>query len=158
MRNWFYAFSMGNADDSPINGLFATTRLPAGPSGQSAATLGGQMLSVSKYSDNPEAAIAVALFLASEEEQKLRSLEASITPTILSLYEDTEILEVYPFYQDIYDVFITAVPRPSAMAGTKYGDVSTLYYTAVFNVLRGDSDARSEIEYLEVDLEDLTSE
>lgn len=156
MRNWFYAYSLGNGDDSPIKGLFATTRLPAGPSGQSAATLGGQSLAVSRYSDNLDAAVAVALFMASEQEQKIRSLQASMNPTFPSLYEDSEILDAYPFYADILDVFLnTATPRPSAIAGDDYGDASSLYFTAVFDVLRGDSDAQSAIEYLEIDLEDL---
>ena len=51
MRNWPYAVSLGNDADSPIKGKFDVAQLPAGGTGeQSAATIGGQDLAVSKFS------------------------------------------------------------------------------------------------------------
>ena len=47
MRNWPYAFSLGNSDDSPIAGQFDVTTLPQGAGDRSAATLGGWQLMVS---------------------------------------------------------------------------------------------------------------
>ena len=54
MRNWPYAFPLGNGADSPIKGKFDAVPLPAGEGGQSAACLGGWNLAVSKYSEHPE--------------------------------------------------------------------------------------------------------
>src|SRR5258708_17186647 len=66
MRNWPYAYALGNGDDSAVKGKFGVTTLPVGPAGSGpAATLGGWNLALSKYSKHPEAAIALARFLAS---------------------------------------------------------------------------------------------
>ena len=46
MRNWPYAYSLGQGDDSAIQGLFDVTSLPGAEAGQSAATLGGWRIAV----------------------------------------------------------------------------------------------------------------
>jgi trehalose/maltose transport system substrate-binding protein len=156
MRNWPYAYSLGNSEDSPIAGLFDVSALPAGDSGHGAATLGGWQLAVSKYSEHPEVAADVALYLTSAEEQKIRAIEGSFNPTIMSLYEDEDVLEAAPFFGSLYDVFINAVARPSTVTAPQYNEVSTLFYQAVHSVLTGDNDAQTAFEELELDLEDLT--
>jgi trehalose/maltose transport system substrate-binding protein len=156
MRNWPYAYSLGNADDSAIKGQFDVSPLPAGKSGSGAATLGGWQLAVSKYSNNPDVAADVALFLASPEEQKIRAIEGSLNPTIMSLYEDPDVLAATPFFGSLYDVFINAVARPSTATAPNYNEVSTLFFQAVHSVLTGDNDAQTALEELELDLQDLT--
>ena len=82
MRNWPYAYGLGNGEDSAVAGLFGVTTLPTGQGyDTSAATLGGWNVAVSKYSENQEAAISLAIYLASEEAQKTRALVASNLPT-----------------------------------------------------------------------------
>jgi trehalose/maltose transport system substrate-binding protein len=156
MRNWPYAYSLGNSEDSPIAGLFDVSPLPAGESGHGAATLGGWQLAVSKYSEHPEVAADVALYLTSREEQKIRAIEGSFNPTIMDLYQDEDVLEATPFFGSLYDVFINAVARPSTATAPQYNEVSTLFYQAVHSVLTGDNDALTAFEELELDLEDLT--
>ena len=156
MRNWPYAYSLGNAADSAVAGLFDVSPLPAGDSGAGAATLGGWQLAVSKYSENPEIAADVALFLASAEEQKIRAIEGSYNPTIMSLYEDADVLAATPFFGSLYDVFINAVARPSTITAPRYAETSRLFYTAVHSVLQGNSDAETAFAELELDLADLT--
>jgi len=155
MRNWPYAYSLGNADDSPIKGLFDVAPLPFGASGHGAATLGGWQLAVSKYSANPDAAAAVAVYLASAAEQKIRAVEGSFNPTVMSLYEDEEVLAAAPFFGSLYDVFINAVARPSTLSAPNYNAVSTAYFTAVHSILTGQEDAAVALELLELDLADL---
>lgn len=155
MRNWPYAYSLGNADDSPVKGLFDVSPLPAGASGNPAAALGGWQLSVSKYSANPDAAAALAVYLTSPEIQKLRAIGASLNPTVMSLYEDPEVLEASPFFGSLYDVFINATPRPSTVTGEKYNEVSVAYFTAVHSVLTGEQDAETAMTLLELDLQEI---
>ncbi len=155
MRNWPYAYSLGNAEDSAIKGLFDVSPLPFGASGHGAATLGGWQLAVSKYSANPDAAAAVALYMAGPEVQKNRAVVGSMNPTIMSLYEDEEVLEAAPFFGTLYDVFINAVARPSTLSAPNYNQVSTAYFSAVHSILTGDEDAAVALELLELDLEDL---
>jgi trehalose/maltose transport system substrate-binding protein len=88
MRNWPYAYSLGQGSDSAVAGNFDVSPLPAGESGSGAATLGGWQLAVSRYSENPEIAADVALFMANYDNQKIRAVEGSLNPTIMSLYDD----------------------------------------------------------------------
>ena len=155
MRNWPYAYVLGNADDSPIKGKIGVAALPGKEEGQSAASLGGWQLAVSKYSAHPEIAADVALTLAGVAEQKRRAIQGSLNPTIMSLYEDPEVLEAVPFFGSLYDVFINAVARPSTATAPKYNEVSTKFFNAVYDVLTGKKDAQGAIDELELDLEDL---
>jgi trehalose/maltose transport system substrate-binding protein len=152
MRNWPYAWSLGQAEDSPIAGLFGAKALPGAEAGMSAATLGGWQLAVSQYSENPDAAAAVVAFMTSAPEQKIRAVEASYNPTIQSLYEDPDVLEAVPFFGSLFDVFINATARPSTVSADQYPQVSELYYSAVHSVLTGETDAATAMEDLETEL------
>ncbi|GJM40465.1 MAG: putative ABC transporter-binding protein [Ardenticatenaceae bacterium] len=158
MRNWPYAYSLGNADDSVIAGMFDVSPLPAGDSGAGAATLGGWQLAVSKYSNHPEEAARLALFMASYDEQKIRAIDGSLNPTIKTLYEDADVLEAAPFFGSLYDVFINAVARPSTATAPQYSDVSAAFFNSVHSVLTGEQDAAAAFEVLELDLADIIEE
>jgi trehalose/maltose transport system substrate-binding protein len=158
MRNWPYAYSLGNAPDSAVADLFDVSPLPAGDAegGRPAATLGGWQLGVSRYSENPELAADVALFLASYDEQKIRAVEGSLNPTIMALYEDADVLAAAPFFGSLFDVFTNAVARPSTITAPDYAQVSSAFYRAIHSVLTGDEDAENALALLELDLEALT--
>jgi trehalose/maltose transport system substrate-binding protein len=151
MRNWPYAFSLGNGGDSPIKDKFDVAPLPVGPSGdRSAATLGGWNLAVSKYSRHPEAAIELVKFLASTEMQKkYEALELSHLPTIVSLYDDPDVAAAQPIIPRWKEIFLNAVPRPSAPTQKKYNEVSKEFWTAVHNTLSGSGTAEENLAQLE---------
>lgn len=159
MRNWPYAYGIGNADDSVIAGLFDYAPLPAGAAGAPAACLGGWQIAVSAYSDNIEAATSVAAFMASREEQKLRALSSfGANPTIPALYEDQELLDANPLFGRMGPILASAFPRPSGITAARYNDASNLFFSAVHSVLTGSSDAQTAMEDLELDLQDLVDE
>jgi trehalose/maltose transport system substrate-binding protein len=156
MRNWPYAYGLGNGDDSAVKGLFDVAPLPtAGGDTGSAATLGGWNVGVSKYSKNQEAAIDFALWMGSVETQKQRALKDSNLPTIISLYDDPEIAAAVPIIPRWKEVFLNAVPRPSAPTKQAYNEVSNLFWSAVHNSLSGNGTAAENLEILEADLTDL---
>ena len=156
MRNWPYAYGLGNGDDSAVKGLFDVAPLPsAGEGTASAATLGGWNVAVSKYSPNQEAAISFAMFMASEAVQKQRALLDSNLPTIISLYDDADIAAQVPIIPRWKEVFLNAVPRPSAPAQQSYNEVSSLFWSAVHDTLSGTGTAAENLENLEADLTDL---
>ena len=155
MRNWPYAYSLGQASDSKIKGLFDVAPLPAGPNGQPAATLGGWQLAVSKYSKNPDVAAKVALYLASPAEQKIRAVQGSFEPTIMSLYKDPDVLKAVPFFGRLYDVFTNAVARPSTVTAPNYNQVSTIFFNGVHKALMGQQDGATTVGSIEADLSDL---
>jgi trehalose/maltose transport system substrate-binding protein len=156
MRNWPYAYGLGNGDDSAVKGLFGVTTLPTGGGNDtSAATLGGWNVAVSKYGDNQEAAISLALYLAGAEAQKQRALNESNLPTIIALYDDADIAAQQPIIPQWKDVFLQAVPRPSAPTLGSYNQVSSMFWSAAHDVLSGNASAAESLENLEADLMDL---
>ena len=156
MRNWPYAFGLGNGDDSPIKGKFDVVPLPTGGGHDtSAATLGGWNVAVSKYSEHQEVATSLAVYLASEEAQKTRALVSSNLPTIVALYDDADIAREQPIIPSWKNVFLQAVPRPSAPTKSKYNEVSSKFWSAVHSSLSGDGSTAENFEILEADLQDL---
>jgi ABC-type sugar transport system, periplasmic component len=150
MRNWPYAWSLAQSDESPIKGNVGVVALPkGGEDGQNTGTLGGWQLAVSRYSDNPEVAADLVMYLTSYEEQKRRAIERSYNPTIAALYEDEEVLEAVPFFGSLYDTFTNAVARPSKVTGEKYNRVSNAFWNAVHSVKSGQADAATALADLE---------
>lgn len=156
MRNWPYAYGLGNGEDSAVKGLFDVAPLPTGgDNATSAATLGGWNIAVSKYSTKQEAAIQLALYLAGPEAQKQRAINESNLPTIVSLYDDADIASAQPIIPRWKDVFLQAVPRPSAPTKGKYNEVSSKFWSAVHSTLSGNGTAAENLALLEADLNDL---
>ncbi len=156
MRNWPYAYGLGDGADSKVKGLFGVTTLPVGAEGDSsAATLGGWNVAVSKYSKHQEAAVSLAVWLAGPEVQKMRALNETNLPTIQSLYDDADIAAKAPIIPQWKAVFLNAVPRPSAPTLTKYSEVSAKFFNAVHETLAGNGSAADNLAGLEADLTDL---
>lgn len=154
MRNWPYAWSLANSDESPIKDNVGVVSLPkGGEDGKSTGTLGGWQLAVSRYSKDPEAAADLVRYLTSYEEQKRRAVEGAYNPTIKALYEDAEVLEAVPFFGELYETFLNAVARPSRITGDNYNRVSNAFWNAVHNALSGQATAEEAMASLESDLQ-----
>ncbi|MCA0002670.1 MULTISPECIES: ABC transporter substrate-binding protein [unclassified Mesorhizobium] len=151
MRNWPYAYALGNSEGSPIKGKFDVAPLPAGTGegARPAAVLGGWNLAVSKYSRHPDAAIGLVKFIASPAMQKYRALRNSSLPTIQALYDDTDIARQQPIVPRWKQIFLNAVPRPSAAARIKYNEASSQFWNAVHKTLSGDGAAGDNLADLE---------
>jgi trehalose/maltose transport system substrate-binding protein len=154
MRNWPYAYSLGNGADSKVKGLFDAVPLPDGGAG-SAATLGGWNIAVSKYSKNQAEAIKLALFISSKDFQKDRAIQRSNLPTLISLYDDADVAKAQPIIPQWKNVFLNAVPRPSAPTKVKYNEVSSDFWSAVHDTLAGNGSAADNLEALEAKLTEL---
>ena len=156
MRNWPYAYGLGNGADSAVKDLFGVTTLPVGAEGDtSAATLGGWNVAVSKYSAHQEAAVSLAMYLAGPEAQKQRAIAESNLPTIVALYDDADIAAAQPIIPQWKDVFLNAVPRPSAPTLGKYNEVSSLFWSAVHDTLSGNGTSADNLALLEAKLTEL---
>jgi trehalose/maltose transport system substrate-binding protein len=156
MRNWPYAFALGNGADSKVKDMFDVVPLPSSGEGTtSAATLGGWNLAVSKYSKNVEEAKKLVMFLASAEVQKANALEASHLPTIEAVYDDADVAKNQPVIVKWKAIFQSAVPRPSAPAKTKYNEVSSLFWSAVHDTLSGNGSSADNLAALEGKLTEL---
>ncbi|MDI4662501.1 MULTISPECIES: ABC transporter substrate-binding protein [Cobetia] len=152
MRNWPYAWSLTQSDNSKVAGKVGVVKLPHGAEGESAAALGGWNLAVSKYSENPELASQLVAFLTGESEQKRRAIQAAYNPTLTALYQDEEVLTAVPFFGTLYDTFTNAVARPSAVTGDNYGQVSNAFFNATHSVLSGEQSGAQAVAQLKGEL------
>jgi trehalose/maltose transport system substrate-binding protein len=153
MRNWPYAYALGNGDDSPIKAKFGVSALPSGGDGFApAATLGGWSVAVSKYSPHKEAAIKLAVYLGSPEFQKGFAVSLAHLPTIAFLYDDPDVAAAQPIVAKWKNVVLNAVPRPSAPIKDKYNEVSSDFWTAVHNTMSGQGSAEDNLAILEAQL------
>jgi trehalose/maltose transport system substrate-binding protein len=151
MRNWPYAWSLGQAPDSVIKGKIGVAALPSGSGtgAKKAATLGGWQLAVSKYSKNIDASAALAMYMTSPEVQKKRAVGGSYNPTIPELYKDKEIVAANPFMAELLDVFTNAVARPATATGLKYPEVSNAFWDAAHDVMEKKSTGAEAVKKLE---------
>jgi trehalose/maltose transport system substrate-binding protein len=161
MRNWPYAYSLGNNKDKNgkapvIAGKFDVVPLPkGGAAGQNAGTLGGWQLAVSKFSKHPKEAVDLLKYLAGKEVQKDRAIRGSLLPTIESLYTDKDVLKANPFFGKLRNVFTNAVARPSTPTATKYNQVSTAFWNGVHDVLTGKANGKTAVANIEKQLTEI---
>jgi len=142
MRNWPYAYALGQDPKSVISGKFDISVLPkGGTDGKNAACLGGWQLMISAYSKVPDAAADLVKYLTSPEEQKKHSIALSQLPTLPALYSDADVLAKAPFFKNILPVLENAVARPSTVTGADYNQLSTSFFQNVNKVLSGGATA-----------------
>jgi trehalose/maltose transport system substrate-binding protein len=142
MRNWPYAYSLGQADDSAVKDMFDVGPLPVIEGNDPVGTLGGWQIAVSAYSENQEAAIEFCKYLVSPEVVKWRAVVASFVPLIIEVAEDPEVIANQPYLENLADV--VRVTRPSQATGENYNQVSTEFFQGVNEILNG-SDAEDVV-------------
>jgi trehalose/maltose transport system substrate-binding protein len=150
MRNWPYAYTLGNDPKSVIAGKFDVTVLPkGGDGGKNAACLGGWQLMVSAYSKAPDAAADLVRYLASEEQQIKRAIGLSYLPTLPALYSNSEVLAKHAWFKNLLDVLQNAVARPSTATGADYNQLSTAFFQNVNKVLTGGETPKNAVSQVE---------
>ncbi|WP_367848459.1 ABC transporter substrate-binding protein [Rhodoferax sp. WC2427] len=152
MRNWPYAWALGNGSDSSIKGKIGVmVGMPKGdgPNSTGAAALGGWQMAVSKYTKHPKESADLVLYMTSEAVQKERSITLASNPTIPALYQDKDILAANPFYGDLFETLKVAVPRPATVTGMKYNEVSAAFWNATHEVLSGKATGAESVKKLE---------
>jgi trehalose/maltose transport system substrate-binding protein len=139
MRNWTYAYVLGQQKGSKVAGKIGVSVLPAGKMGKGTSTLGGWQLAVSKYSNHKKEAVEFVKFLASPDMQMLRAEKAGQIPTIESLYtgkiEKQKLEKVFPFFDILSNTLSNAVARPSSVVGKEYGKASQMIVKSFYSIL-----------------------
>jgi len=135
MRNWPYAYSLGEQEGSAVAGVFDVAPLPAGEGQDPVGTLGGWQLAVSEYSENKEAAIEFLKYLVSPEVVKWRATAATFVPLTIEVAEDPDVIANQPYLENLADV--VRVTRPSQSTGENYNQVSTEFFQGVNEILTG---------------------
>lgn len=136
-RGWVWREYTHGLHPSATGSETAMALIPGGSAGQ-VSMLGGQFLSISKYSAHPAEAAAFVRFLVSHAtEQELWNMNAT-PPSRLEFYDDPASLKSRPEIERTLESIRSAViQRPVAVTGTKYEEVSVEYSEAVHSVLTG---------------------
>jgi trehalose/maltose transport system substrate-binding protein len=146
MRNWPYAYALGDDPKSAISGKFGATVLPkGGENGKNAAALGGWQLMVSTYSKNQEVAADLVRYLTSVEAQKKRAIELSQLPTRPDVYKDPDVLAKNKWFTNALEILNNAIARPSTVTKADYNQVSTAFFQSVNKVLSGGETAKQAV-------------
>ncbi|TDD72070.1 ABC transporter substrate-binding protein [Jiangella aurantiaca] len=142
MRNWPYVYGLVNEDTgSPANGNFDIAPLPTVTGEGTISALGGFNNAVSAFSDNKDAAIDFVTWAATDPEpQTLLATEASVPPTMESVYED---LSDDPVMALLGEVLPDAKPRPPA---PQWNEISVEMQRALHPAVNGQGDIQSAVE------------
>lgn len=133
MRNWPYAWALGQKKDSPVRGKIGIVPM-VGSGGRRAATLGGWGYAISAYSRNPEAAWKFLEFNGRPENQKLAFEKGGILPARKSLYSDPAILKRAPHMKQMGEVLARARPRPTHASYARLSDIIQLHLSAALSL------------------------
>ncbi len=151
MRNWPYVWALAQQEASPVQGKIGIFPVPKGGIGEkSTGALGGWGMAVSRYSKNIDVATDLLFYITGREGQKKFSILGTYTPSIVELFDDGDIKQANPVA--IIDLFMNAVPRPSAVTGSKYNRVSSEFYNAVHQVLSKGATPEDALKTLEANL------
>jgi multiple sugar transport system substrate-binding protein len=134
MRNWPYAYSLGEKKGTAVAGKFKVMPFPQFEGGGKAAILGGHNFVISAYSKNPGAALKLTDYFISPEVQKTEFLDYSLAPTMASVYDDPEVTKKYAFAPELKASVAQAQARPVSPV---YPQISQAIYENVNAALSG---------------------
>jgi multiple sugar transport system substrate-binding protein len=132
MRNWPYAYDLGNQSD--IKGRFEVAPFPQFEGGEAAGVLGGYNLGINASSDNPEGALAFVNYYSSPEAQETMAVEGSLPPVLGAVYDDAQVKKAMPFAAELKQAIEQAKPRPVSPV---YPQISEAIYTNAHQALTG---------------------
>ncbi|MDX2241337.1 MAG: ABC transporter substrate-binding protein [Leptolyngbyaceae cyanobacterium bins.302] len=131
MRNWPYAWSLMNADTSPVKGKIEIMPMVRSQSGQdSGSCLGGWGLGIAKTSKHKQAALEAIRFITSEAIQKQFIMDAGYVPSRRELFNDADVIARYDHYPDLLKVVNNAVLRPPIAQYAQASDILQRYLSA----------------------------
>jgi multiple sugar transport system substrate-binding protein len=134
MRNWSYAYALGNAKGSKVAHKFKVAPFPTFQGGGKAAILGGHNLVISAYSKNPKGAVQLIDFLTSEKIEAQDAAKYSLTPVLEATYDDPAVKKAMPFSAELKANVEAAKARPVSPV---YPQISQAIYKNVNAALSG---------------------
>jgi multiple sugar transport system substrate-binding protein len=130
LRNWPYAWSLLNADNSPVKGKVGIMPMVAAAGQQGGSCLGGWGLGISKTSKHPQEALKAIRFLIGETAQRQVVLDAGYVPTREALFNDDTVVAKYSHYPELQKVVKNGVLRPPIAQYAQTSDILQRYLSA----------------------------
>jgi len=135
-RNWPYAWPLHQSRDSAVRDKTGVSPIPAPEAGQSASTLGGFHIGVSRFTDVKAEALQFVKFVTSYNNQKRMVMQLGWNPGRQDLYDDPDILKQAPHFKALGEVFRSARPRPLV---PYYTQISAIAQQHINSVLAGNA-------------------
>jgi len=153
MRNWPYAWALMQKDDSPVKDKVGIAPMPGLQAGGGRSAVGGWQLGVSRYSQHPELAADLVMYMTSAAVQRERAIAGAFNPTRPSLYQDKQVIAANPHMPALTGIIAQGVIRPSTVTGLKYPQVSQSVWYAAYDVMSGRMNGEEAVARLEKRLE-----
>jgi multiple sugar transport system substrate-binding protein len=134
MRNWPYAYALGNQKGSKTKGKFKVAPFPTFEGAGKAGILGGHNLVISTYSKNPKGAVTLVDFLTSKQIEVQDAAKYSLAPVLNSAYDDPSVQKALPFAAELKQAVSQAKSRPVSPV---YPQISQAIYQNVNKALAG---------------------
>lgn len=155
MRNWPYAYSLGNASGSKVAGKFDIHSIPYGGSNTTGhSCVGGWNMAINAFSKNTDAAWSFIKYMLGADAQKLLATKASFTPTLNSVYDDTEVQSKQPLFKKLHPILQYSKPRPVSPV---YLDLSNIIQIHVHQALTKQASPANALSALQSELQALVS-
>jgi multiple sugar transport system substrate-binding protein len=133
MRNWPYAYALGNASGSKVAGKFDIHSMPYGGSNTVGhSCVGGWNMAINAYSKNPDAAWSFIKYMLGTAAQKQLAIKGSFTPALKSVYDDADVKAKQPLFTKLAPILQNALPRPVSPV---YPDLSNIIQTHIHQAL-----------------------
>jgi multiple sugar transport system substrate-binding protein len=134
MRNWPYAYALGNQKGSKVKDKFKVAPFPTFEGAGKAGILGGYDLVISAFSKNPKGAVTLIDFFTSPENQKMNAAEFALPPVLDATYDDPAVKKALPFAAELKQAVTQAKSRPVSPV---YPQISQAIYKNVNKALAG---------------------
>lgn len=156
MRNWPYAYSLGNdATQSKIAGKFDIHSLLYGGSNTTGhSCIGGWNLAINAFTPNVDAAWSFVHYMLQPDAQKSIAINASLTPTLKSTYQDSDVQTKQPLFTKLAPILLNALPRPVSPV---YPDLSNAIQLHIYQALKKQVSPQAALSALQSDLQSLVS-
>ena len=155
MRNWPYAYSLGNASGSKVAGKFDITSMPYGGSGTVGhSCVGGWNMAINAFSKNPDASWSFIKYMLGPDAQKQLALKGSFTPALKSIYDDAAVKTAQPLFTKLQPILQYSLPRPVSPV---YPDLSNIIQNHVHQALTKQASPSDALSALQTELQALVS-
>jgi multiple sugar transport system substrate-binding protein len=134
MRNWPYAYALGNQKGSKVKGRFKVAPLPAFDGGGRAGILGGKNYVISRFSRNAKGAMLFIDYATSAQQSARRAVRFALVPAIGAVYDDPAVRKALPFAAELEQAVTQAKVRPVSPV---YPQISQAIYENVNAALSG---------------------
>jgi len=155
MRNWPYAYALGNASGSKIAGKFDIHSIPYGGSNTTGhSCVGGWNMAINAFSKNQDASWKFMQYMLGPDAQKTLAIKGSFTPALKSVYNDPQVQSAQPLFTKLQPILQNSLPRPVSPV---YPDLSNIIQTHVHQALTKTVSPADALSALQSQLQTLVS-